>query len=227
MKHIALVIGSLLLVQGCGDSPSPGAGEDEPVVTTAEPPSVPELRQPRPIDYACTLEGHLHLNGRPAQGWQFSMSGVVDEDAGETFEWSSSRPRPVQWVANRLAGGHSRVKFARDLVLVPGRNSLAFDVPVGILELEGFPLPDDFDIAGIPDVTIDIILTWEDKQGLRWSATLLTAEDGSLVLEDVPAGRVAVRRLLPGDPAKTLAEARVAFEIDVAAGQRTLVQFPD
>jgi len=196
-------------------------GVDVPRVPASQPAS------PRRIDYRCTLAGHLNLDGRPATGWRISVSGTNLEGSAEAFEWAFNKPQPVSWVANDLGGGHARARFARDMVLVPGLNSLDVDLEVGSLELQGFPLPAEFDIGGTADISIDLALTWRRLDGLRWMATLFTAEDGSLVLENVPAGKVQLRRVLPGDRVKSLEEARVILEIDVPAGERTLLRFPD
>lgn len=200
---------------------APDSAVDVPQVTTSQP------RSPRRIDYRCTLEGHMVLGGSPATGWVFRVGGDNQEGTAGEFEWSFNKPQPVSWVANELGGGHARSRFARDLVLVPGLNSLDIDLQVGSLELVGFPLPAKFDLAGTADISLDLALTWERLDGLRWMATLLTAEDGRLVLQNVPAGKVQLRRMLPGDRVKGLAEARVILEIDVPAGERTLLAFPD
>ena len=149
------------------------------------------------------------------------------EDTGGKFEWRPSAPKPLRWTAVDTKGGHARARFTRDLVLVPGLNDLYIEVPVGTLELEGFPLPAEFDFLGEAEVNVDITLTWEGPEGLRWASTLLSADDGNVLLEDVPAGRVALRRMLPGDPARRIEEARVILEIDVPADQSTRVRYPN
>lgn len=186
----------------------------------------PQVDTPEPADAQCILRGHLHLGGRPASGWRFQLGRTIVEGTQGTFEWRPEAPEPVRWIATDLQGGHARARFVRDLVLAPGVNSLELDLPVGTLELEGLPLPVVFDFLGSAEISVDIALTWEGPDGLQWSATLLSADDGKLLLLDVPAGRVALRQLLPGDPARTLEEARVILEIDVPAGQRTRVKFP-
>lgn len=217
---------------GEGSAETLGAGSGGSTVTTSDESSAPEVDVPQPssprrIDYRCTLAGHMVLGGSPATGWVFRVGGDSQEGTAGEFEWSFNKPQPVSWAANELGGGHARSRFARDLVLRPGPNSLDIDLEVGTLELVGFPLPAEFDLAGTADISLDLALTWENLDGLRWMATLFTAEEGSLVLENVPAGKVQLRRMLPGDRVKTLAEARVILEIDVPAGERTLLRFPD
>ncbi len=244
MKPVTVVAALLTLVMlawACTDDADEGGAS-----TTQDPPPAPQVDAPQvdapqadapqadapqadvsePIDSQCILRGHLRLGGRPASGWRFQLGRSIVEGTQGTFEWRPDAPEPVRWIATDLKGGHARARFVRDLVLAPGVNSLELDLPVGTLELVGLPLPAVFDFLGSAEISVNIALTWEGPDGLQWSATLLSADDGKLLLLDVPAGRVVLRQLLPGDPAKTLEEARVILEIDVPAGQRTHVQFP-
>lgn len=166
------------------------------------------------------LEGRLALGDQDYSAWVWALRGARGKlDLKGAFRTPAIRKLGDAKLhfAGRMRGWV--VEVLSDVSLAPGLNTWSLELPTGAVELSGLPLgPEVLDRGGQFEGVC--ALRYEHGDGTIWTATPVTAVDGRLVIEGVPAGRILVSR---GARAafQTLDPALVLHELDVRASETT------
>jgi len=172
----------------------------------------------------CTLEGRLDFGGLDLSSWRASLLGT-DEPAGPI------RRSPAEDRLER--DGSFRIVVSGEgprqlLVTAPEELRLSFVAVVDLIEgqnrWEASFEPATLTISN-PRQRFDAI-HWPERGGVSAFALLVSESGGPLTLDPVPAGSARIAAPDPEAPSADPAEWRTLLEVELQAGEETVVELP-